>query len=95
MAITREEVEYVANLSRLQLSEEELKVFGKQLNDILGYAAKLDELDTSAVEPMIYAIERQNVFREDRAQDSLPREEALSNAPDTSEGCFKVPRIID
>ncbi len=95
MAITEDEVRYVAHLSRLALSEEEVDTFGRQLDDIISYVEKLNELDTSDVEPMIHAADQKNVFREDRAGESLRRKEALQNAPEKAEGCFKVPRILD
>jgi aspartyl-tRNA(Asn)/glutamyl-tRNA(Gln) amidotransferase subunit C len=95
MPLTREQVEYVAGLSRLALSEEEKEKFGQQLDAILQSVEKLNELDTSGVEPLVHIAEGQNVFREDEVGESLPREDALSNTPDQSEGCFKVPRIIE
>ncbi len=95
MPITRREVEYVAHLSRLELTEEELQRLGGQLDSILGYMQKLDELDTSGVEPMLHGIQAQPLVREDAAGGSLPRKEALQNAPDSADGCFKVPRIIE
>lgn len=95
MPITEEEVRYVAHLSRLALSDDEVETFGSQLDDIISYVEKLNELDTSDVEPMIHAADRTNVFREDSAGESLPRKEALQNAPEEAEGCFKVPRILD
>ena len=95
MPITRDQVEYVAHLSRLALSDEEMDRFAEQLDEILHYIDKLNELDTSGVEPLVYAIDRTNVFREDEPAGSLTRKEALQNAPDHGEGCFKVPRIIE
>ena len=95
MPITREQVEYVAHLSRLELSEQQKDMFAHQLDEILGYVEKLGELDTEHVEPLVHVAERHNVFREDAAGESLPQQEALSNAPDQSEGYFKVPRIIE
>ena len=95
MAITEDEVRYVAHLSRLALSDEAVDTFGRQLDDIISYVEKLNELDTSDVEPMIHAADQVNVFREDEAGESLRRKEALQNAPDDAEGCFKVPRILD
>ena len=95
MPITREQVEYVAHLSRLELSEVEKEKFAHQLDDILRYMEKLDELDTTDVEPLVHVSERQNVFREDAVGEPLPREDALSNAPESRQGCFKVPRIVE
>jgi aspartyl-tRNA(Asn)/glutamyl-tRNA(Gln) amidotransferase subunit C len=95
MPITREQVEHVAHLSRLELSEQELERFGSQLDAILGYMEKLNELDTQGVEPMVHGLEGVQTPRPDVVGQSLPREEALRNAPDASGGCFKVPRIIE
>jgi aspartyl-tRNA(Asn)/glutamyl-tRNA(Gln) amidotransferase subunit C len=95
MAITEDQVRYVAHLSRLNLSDEEVETFGQQLDEIISYVEKLNELDTSDVEPMIHAADVENVFRDDEAGESLSRREALRNAPDDAEGCFKVPRILD
>jgi len=95
MPITPQQVDYVAHLSRLKLSDEEKARFAGQLDAILQYVDKLNELDTGKVEPLIHAAERTNVVREDVAGESLTREDALKNAPESSEGCFKVPRIID
>jgi len=95
MAITEDEVRYVAHLSRLALSDDEVDTFGRQLDHIISYVEKLNELDTSDVEPMIHASDQMNVFREDRAGESLRRKESLQNAPEKAEGCFKVPRILD
>lgn len=92
--LTREEVEKVANLSRLKLSDDELEALGSQMGSVLKYIAMLDELDTSSVEPMAHAIEISNVFREDELLDSLPREQALSNAPQTDGKYFLVPAIL-
>jgi aspartyl-tRNA(Asn)/glutamyl-tRNA(Gln) amidotransferase subunit C len=95
MAITSEQVDYVAHLSRLELSEEEKRKFAAQLGAILDYMQKLNELDTEEVEPMVHGIEGTEPVRPDAAGESLPREEALRNAPRTRQGCFRVPRIID
>jgi len=95
MAITRREVDYVAHLSRLELTEAEKDTFAEQLNSIVGYMDKLNALDTSGVEPMVHGTEGSQVVRPDQAGGSLPRPEALRNAPQQSEGCFKVPRIIE
>ena len=95
MAITRREVDYVAHLSRLELTEAEKDTFAEQLNSIVGYMDKLNALDTSGVEPMVHGIEGAQAVRPDSAGGSLPRDEALLNAPQQSEGCFKVPRIIE
>lgn len=95
MPITKQQVEYVAHLSRLDLSEEEKDRIAHQLDAILDYVEKLNELDTENIEPLVHVAERHNVFREDAVGESLPTQEALNNAPEQSEGFFKVPRIID
>ena len=94
MALTRDEVLHVADLARLSLAPEEIEVFTRQLNDILAYVSKLEELDTTGVEPLAHVIPVFNVFREDAAVKGLDRDTALSNAPAREEGAFVVPRII-
>jgi len=94
MNITRKEVEHVAVLAKLNLSENELTTFPEQLDNILSYVAKLDELKTDGVVPTTHAFSIQNAFREDEIQDSLDRETALANAPDENGEAFIVPKII-
>jgi aspartyl-tRNA(Asn)/glutamyl-tRNA(Gln) amidotransferase subunit C len=93
--ITRKEVEHVARLARLELSEEEKARMTDQLDAILGYVDKLNQLDTSTVEPMTTVIPMVSVMREDEVRPSLPLEEALANAPDREDAFFRVPRIIE
>ena len=95
MKIEKKEVEHVAHLARLVFSEEEKELFGKQLSTILTYIDKLNQLDTSTVEPTTHVVPIHNVFREDEVRPSLLSESALSNAPDQSEGFYRVPKIID
>ena len=94
MALTREEVLHVANLARLSLAPAEIELFTRQLNDILAYVEKLQELDTEGVEPLAHVIPVFNVFREDAVSQGLDRDTALNNAPAREEGAFVVPRII-
>ena len=94
MSITKEEVKHVAHLARLEFSEEELEQFTDQLAQILTYVAKLNELDTSQVEPTYHALRLTNVFREDEVKASIPTEEALANAPERENGFFVVPKVI-
>ena len=89
------DIEKVARLARLDLSEEEKVTFGSQLEQILTYMEQLNRLDTSGVEPTSHAIPVYNVFREDEVRPSLPQEEVLAIAPDEEDGHFKVPRIIE
>jgi len=95
MKITLQEVEHVARLARLALSEEEKEQMRSQLDRILGYIEKLSQLDTTGVEPTSHVIPVTNVFRDDALLPSLSREEALANGPDRQEGFFRVPRIIE
>ena len=95
MAISKKEVEYNANLARLKLSAQEVENYTHQLNDILEYMDKLNELNTSEVKPLSHPVENSNVFREDELVPSVSREDALKNAPDSTEEFFKVPKIIN
>jgi aspartyl-tRNA(Asn)/glutamyl-tRNA(Gln) amidotransferase subunit C len=91
MAITRAQVEHVARLAHLALSEEELERLGGQLDAILEAVGKVSELDLADIEPTSHPLDLVNVWREDEPRPSLPREQALANAPDIEEGFFKVP----
>jgi aspartyl-tRNA(Asn)/glutamyl-tRNA(Gln) amidotransferase subunit C len=92
--ITRDEVRHVALLARLELSDAEEELMTGQINGILEYVDKLNELDTRDVEPMTHAIELQNVFRPDRVDPSLDRKDSLANAPGTDGVNFVVPRVL-
>lgn len=92
--ITQDEARHVALLSRLDFSGEELDRFTRELNRIIEYIDQLQRLDTEGVEPTSHAIRQINVFREDEPRLSLSNEQALANAPDSEDGFFKVPRII-
>jgi len=94
MKITREQVLHVAKLARLKLSEEEEKIYARQLDEILSYVDKMSELDTKDVEPTEHVILLETPFREDRVIPSLDSEDSLSNAPERSGSFFKVPKII-
>jgi aspartyl-tRNA(Asn)/glutamyl-tRNA(Gln) amidotransferase subunit C len=94
MSLTREEVERVALLARLALSEEEVEQMTRQLGQILTYVDQLNELDTESVEPMAHAIELSNVFARDEVQTSLSRDEALGNAPKRDDECYRVPAVF-
>ncbi|GIX06905.1 MAG: aspartyl/glutamyl-tRNA(Asn/Gln) amidotransferase subunit C [Candidatus Poribacteria bacterium] len=93
--ITLEEVEYVAQLARLELTEAEKRTLTEQLGRILDYIAKLNELNTDAVEPTSHVLPIRNIFREDEARDPMPREEALRLAPARHDGYYEVPRVIE
>lgn len=94
MAISKKEVEHVAHLARLFLSDSEKEAFTRQLSQILDHAGKIAELDTSSVEPTSHAVPMRNVMREDKVGDCLSQEDALSNAPEEEAGGFAVPKIV-
>lgn len=94
MAITRQDVEKVALLARLSLADSELATMSEQLVQIVGYVDHLAQVDTEGVEPMAHAIEQLNVFRDDVVEMSLPREEALSNAPHHNSQGYLVPAVL-
>lgn len=95
MKITKQEVEYVARLARLDLTEEEKEIFTGQLSSILEYVGKLNELDTRNVEPTAHVLDISNVMRPDEPGESLTQEQALANAPEKAAGHYKVPKIIE
>jgi len=88
-------IDDVSLLSRLELSDTEKELFAGQLSNIIEYTEKLNELDTSGVEPTAHILPMNNVFREDKLRNSLPQDKALRNAPDKEGGFYKVPKIIE
>ena len=92
--LTRADVEKVALLARLRLSEPELNAMTAQLAQIVGYVDQLAEVNTDAVEPMAHAVEVTNVFAEDHVEPSLPREAALANAPRHNNRGYLVPAVL-
>ena len=95
MKLSTADVEYVAKLARLEVSEAEKEKFTAQLNDILRYIDQLNELDTAGVAPMSHAIAVTNAFREDKVVESLGTQKALANAPDARGEFFRVPKVIE
>jgi len=93
--ISKEEIEHIASLARLSLTEKEKELFGSQISSILDYVEKLNELDTRNVEPTSHVLPLSNVIRDDIPGPSIPREDALMNAPDHTEKFFRVPKIIE
>jgi aspartyl-tRNA(Asn)/glutamyl-tRNA(Gln) amidotransferase subunit C len=89
--IDRDQVLHVARLSRLALSDEELERMPGELSKILEHVEKMDELDLEGVEPTTHVVEIQNVLRDDEPRPCLPRDRALSGAPDVADGGFRVP----
>lgn len=95
MSVSKEEVQYMAHLARLQFSEEETESLAKDMNRILDYMSDLEEVDTGDVEPLEHVIDLEYRLRDDRAEEPLSHEEALKNAPDADSDYFRVPRVID
>lgn len=95
MKITAKDVDHVALLSRLELTEEEAGRFTGQLNSILDYVEVLNSVDTSQVEPTAHVLPVKNVMRPDEVRPSLDRKLALSNAPEQEDGYFIVPKIVE
>ncbi|HYB92705.1 MAG TPA: Asp-tRNA(Asn)/Glu-tRNA(Gln) amidotransferase subunit GatC [archaeon] len=92
--ISREQVEHVAWLAKIELSEEEKELFTKQFNEILGYFKKMDKLDTNNVPPTSHVLDLVNVFREDKVKPSLTKEKSIKNAPKRKGRYLKAPKII-
>ncbi len=95
MRIDQKDVENVARLARLPLEQEELKAMTSQMDAILGYVDKLNELDTEGIEPTAHAVPMANAFREDTEKPSIGIERALQNAPQSGDDCFTVPKVIE
>ncbi len=89
------DVRYVANLARIALDDEEVAVFQKQLEQIVGYVDKLGELDVAGIEPTSHAHPVTNVFREDVVRQGLEHESVMHNAPEETMDQFKVPKIVE
>ena len=94
MELGKKEVQYVANLARIEIKEEEIDKFANQLSDILKYVAKLNEVNTENIEPMAHAVDIPTPLREDEVKNPKGKENSLSNAPESDGDYFKVPKII-
>ena len=95
MNLSREEVEHIAQLARLELRDEEKALYQEQLSAILGYFERLQALDTEAIPPTATVLPLRSVMREDEVQSPMKREDILSNAPADEDGCFQVPAVLD
>jgi len=94
MPIKIEDVERVATLSRLEFSFEEKQKLAKELEQIVAYVERLNELDTNAVEPISHIIDLKNILREDKVRNWLEQEQALANAPQKKQSYFSVPKVL-
>jgi aspartyl-tRNA(Asn)/glutamyl-tRNA(Gln) amidotransferase subunit C len=95
LKISKETVLYVADLARLNLSDEESERLSDEMGGILGYMEKLNSLDTSNVKAMEHVEPVSNILREDIVEESFDRDLILSNAPDEQDGAFRVPRVVE
>ncbi len=95
MALTAEDVRWVAHLGRLELTEEELQLMTRQLSAIIDYVNQLQQVDTSGVEPLAHPLPIHNIFRADELAPSLPVDAALANAPDRRGDFYAVPAVLD
>jgi aspartyl-tRNA(Asn)/glutamyl-tRNA(Gln) amidotransferase subunit C len=95
MALSKETVEYVANLSRIELKAGELEVISTQLEAILGFIDKLSTLDVTEIEPTSHILPLKNVLRRDEPRESLPIDKTLANAPAREDRFFAVPKVIE
>ncbi|MEK4438054.1 Asp-tRNA(Asn)/Glu-tRNA(Gln) amidotransferase subunit GatC [Paenibacillus sp. FSL K6-2862] len=95
MSISNNDVQHVAKLARLNLTSEEEQTLTGQLNAILKYAEKLNELDTENIEPTTHVLHVSNVMREDETKESLPIKQVMRNAPEEEDGQFKVPAVME
>lgn len=94
MKISLEEIRHLAHLARLEFKEEEMKSMQGDMDKILGFVAKIDELNLEGVEPLVYLSEERNVLREDRSSTILSKDEALKNAPNKDSDYFRVPKVL-
>jgi aspartyl-tRNA(Asn)/glutamyl-tRNA(Gln) amidotransferase subunit C len=95
MSLTVQEVQWVAHLARLQLTETELEILTRQLSAIVAYVDQLKQVNTEGVEPMAHALAIHNVFRDDEAAPSLPVADALANAPQRYGDFYRVPAVLE
>lgn len=95
MSVSKEDVHYIAELARLRLDEKEAEHIQKDLNQILDYMRKLEELDTSNVEPLEYVLDMEFRPRKDEPKTPLSHEDAMKNAPDADSDYFRVPKVIE
>ncbi len=95
MSLTREQVEYIAELAKLSLTDAEVERYTDQLSAVLDYASQLEKIDTDNIPPTASVLPLTSVMREDVVRPSLPRDQAVANAPDAVDGQFRVDAVLD
>ena len=94
MAISKDEIKHIANLSSLNLTEKEIEKYAKEVSEILEYAETVNNVDTSMVKETIGANTNYNVFRKDEIKQSVSKEDLLKNAPSAEDGMFRIPKVL-
>ena len=94
MSLSEKDVQYVAKLARLEVTDQEVAKYTQQLGNILDYVQQLSKLDTTNVEPLAHVLDLKNVTRPDKPAPSLTQQEVLSNGPEVQSGHFRVPKIM-
>jgi aspartyl-tRNA(Asn)/glutamyl-tRNA(Gln) amidotransferase subunit C len=94
MPLSEKEVEHIAELAKIKVTEKEKSLFTKQFNEILQFFHQLDEVDTSSIEPTFHVVDMKNRFRDDTIETTLSTEEALKNAPKKEKNFFKAPKLF-
>ncbi|MBO5143076.1 MAG: Asp-tRNA(Asn)/Glu-tRNA(Gln) amidotransferase subunit GatC [Clostridia bacterium] len=95
MEITKKDIEHIADLSMLNLSEQEIERYTKDMQDIVSFAEQVNEVDTEGVDISAFALETSNVFRKDEVRESLERESLLQNAPSTNGEAYQIPSMME
>ena len=95
MEIKREDIEHIAKLSMLNLSDEEITRYTKDMEQIVGFANKINDIDTSEIEESAFALDAKNVFRKDEIRESFDRDLLLSNAPNSNGEAYSLPNVMD
>ena len=95
MEIKREDIEHIANLSMLNLSDEEITKYTESMKDIVNFANTINELNTEGIEESAFATEASNVFRKDEVKESFDREELLKNAPSSNGEAYSLPSMME
>jgi len=95
MRVNKKTLEHVANLARLNFTDKEKEKLMLDMENIISYIDKLNELDTSEIIPTDHVIPIKNIFRDDEVLDSYPKDKMLMNAPSKEDGCFKVPKVVE
>jgi len=95
MAVTKDQVKYIASLAKLEIAESELDAFTKEMEQIIEFADSLNKIDTEGIEPTVHIQGIENVLRKDSEPKSFDTDELLKNAPEKADNCFSVPKVVE